>query len=243
MNWIQFNKAIYSSPIGSVGRSFLIWLFHIKAIPARLFDLTFNPDIGPGFVWGLSTLLFKKVLDKYVKPGMDVLEVGCGLYGILSIYVAKKDICSVSAIDILPRNVEGTRRNSEYNHVQFPVVQSNMFQNLQGKSFDIIWFNTPYIPEDWLKKAGVPKVKETDEVKGRRTFYADGGEEGIETIRQFLNESKHFLNEGGRVLCGWNSFYVSQKQVKELVKEAQLVIDRIERAKAHTNIIYVLSAS
>lgn len=57
-----------------------------------------------------------QLMEKYMKPGDKVLDVGCGS-GILSIAAALLGSKDVLAIDIDPVAVEVTRQNVELNHV------------------------------------------------------------------------------------------------------------------------------
>ena len=75
-------------------------------------------DIDPGQAFGTggspTTSLALGMLEKLVKPGDRVLDVGCGT-GILSILAAKLGASEVKAVDIDPLAVECAERNVELN--------------------------------------------------------------------------------------------------------------------------------
>ena len=62
-------------------------------------------------------------------------------------------------------------------------IKSNLFENITGK-FDLIIFNPPYLPEDRYDKE-----KDTS-----------GGKLGDETIINFLEQAKKYLNKNGEIL-------------------------------------------
>ncbi len=83
---------------------------------AREGDIVIDIDPGQAFGTGGSptTSLAMGMLEKLVKPGDRVLDVGCGT-GILSILAARLGASEVKAVDIDPLAVECAKRNAELN--------------------------------------------------------------------------------------------------------------------------------
>jgi len=74
--------------------------------------------VGPEIVFGNglhpSTQLCVRELEKRVKPGLTVLDIGTGT-GILAIAAARLGASPILAVDILPEAADAARRNVEMN--------------------------------------------------------------------------------------------------------------------------------
>ena len=129
-----------------------------------------------------SYLILEQVKE-YVKPGMKVLDVGCGS-GILS--RAPKDLgADVLAVDISGECVEYVKK------LGVNAIVSDLFENVEGK-FDLIIFNPPYLPKDEREPAD-------------SALSTTGGEKGSEIIGAFLQEAHKFLEEKGKILLLFSS--------------------------------------
>jgi ribosomal protein L11 methyltransferase len=76
--------------------------------------ITLDPGMAFGTGQHETTRMCLEALERAVKPGVRVLDVGCGS-GILSIAAAKLGAASVLALDIDPDCVRITRENAERN--------------------------------------------------------------------------------------------------------------------------------
>jgi 16S rRNA (guanine1207-N2)-methyltransferase len=74
----------------------------------------------------------------------EILDVGCG-YGPIGLTAAKLAPAGrVTMIDINERAVELARENAERNRINnVTILQSDLFQAVQGKRFDVILTNPP----------------------------------------------------------------------------------------------------
>ncbi|MCX6650103.1 MAG: methyltransferase [Methanomassiliicoccales archaeon] len=127
-----------------------------------------------------DTLLMLSALK--VCRGERVLEMGCGS-GFLSLHMARAG-ASVTAADVDPQAVRNTEENARRNTLDIRVVQSDLFQNVEGL-FDLIVFNPPYL---------------RGEVQGREDLCWAGGESGLEVTSGFLRGAREHLAPGGQVL-------------------------------------------
>ncbi len=77
-------------------------------------------EIDPGMAFGTgsspTTYLAARLLVKYMKPGLEVLDVGCGT-GIQSIIAAKLGAKHIMAVDYDPEAVKSTSVNADLNNV------------------------------------------------------------------------------------------------------------------------------
>lgn len=131
-------------------------------------------EIDPGTAFGTgkheTTQLCIRQLDKYIKEGCKVLDIGCGS-GILSIVAAKLGAEHVFGIDVDPEAVKASWENIAVNHLsrekcQFStgnIIEDEQLQKEAGEDADIVVANiladiiiplTPVIPAR-LKKNGI----------------------------------------------------------------------------------------
>lgn len=102
-------------------------------------------ELDPGMAFGTgtheTTYMCINVLQKYVKPGMDVIDVGCGS-GILAITAAKLGAGRVLALDKDEVAVKVAEENIKLNHVQdtVSVRVNNLLEDI-GTNADIIVAN------------------------------------------------------------------------------------------------------
>jgi release factor glutamine methyltransferase len=144
-----------------------------------LFDAVYEP--------AEDTFLFGENLE--VKDGDQVLDMGtgCGLLGIL----AAKNAKNVIAVDLNPNAIQCAKMNAKLNHVQDKIhfVQSSLFSALNLKaSFDLILFNSPYLPsEDGEESSWI----------GRSWA---GGPSGRNVVDRFITQVPLHLKRHGRIL-------------------------------------------
>ncbi len=138
-----------------------------------------------------DSFLFAGFLEGLELNGKKVLDVGCGS-GLLSIVCSKKG-AEVSAADISPKAVECTKKNAEANNCRLSAFQSDLFSRVQGK-FDIILFNSPYLPVD----------ESPEWSAGSRA----------ELVLRFVQSCKGHLNSSGKVLLLISSLTGPEKVIK-----------------------------
>jgi len=128
-----------------------------------------------------DSILFADFLNEINVGGKKVLEIGCGS-GFLSIICAKKG-AKVTSVDIDENSVKTTLKNAELNKVSLNSFCSDVFKNVKGK-FDIIIFNSPYLPKDNYEK----DIKESIQWSNEKA------------LKLFLSDFKNYLNKKGFAL-------------------------------------------
>lgn len=99
--------------------------------------------IDPGMAFGTgshpTTLMCIEALQKYLKKGMDVIDVGTGS-GILSIVAKKLGARRVVAIDIDETAVNVAKCNAELNNVDIEILKNDLIDGIRDK-FDMVVAN------------------------------------------------------------------------------------------------------
>jgi len=120
-------------------------------------------------------------------------DVGTGS-GCIAVTLAKHTPnLIITATDISPEALEIARANAKKHHVdrQIRFIQTNLL-HVDGRPFDIICANLPYIPTATLHAL---------EVFGREpTLALDGGLDGLDLIRSLLTDGYSQLAPGGLLL-------------------------------------------
>ena len=151
-------------------------------------------DVMPDFIINTDDNVYVPAEDSYlladnleIKKGQSVLEIGTGS-GIVAMY-ASRLTDDITVTDINFDACELARKNFTENGIEnIEILWGNLFEVVENRKFDVILFNTPYLPT------------EDDEVLDNTINYAfDGGLNGRKVIDLFLNEVKNHLNDGGIV--------------------------------------------
>ena len=151
-------------------------------------------DVMPDFIINTDDNVYVPAEDSYlladnleIKKGQSVLEIGTGS-GIVAMY-ASRLTDDITVTDINFDACELARKNFTENGIEnIEILWGNLFEVVENRKFDVILFNTPYLPT------------EDDEVLENTINYAfDGGLNGRKVIDLFLNEVGNHLNDGGIV--------------------------------------------
>jgi release factor glutamine methyltransferase len=115
-----------------------VWRWRRLAItvPAGVFH--------PGLFFSSGVLAAE--IERCELRGRSVLDVGCGS-GVLSLVAARAGAV-VSAIDINAEAVRTTAANAAANGLAVEVLQSDLFEALGDRRFDLVVVNPPYFAKD-----------------------------------------------------------------------------------------------
>ncbi len=132
-----------------------------------------------------------------------ILDIGCGS-GVISITMASElKEASIAALDISTDAIEVAKRNAESLEVSEKIEfrESNLFSaiNKKGNAFDLIMSNPPYISEEEYKTL-------PPEVLADPKISLTSGEEGLDIIKDILDQAPDYLKENGKLMfeIGYN---------------------------------------
>ena len=129
-NWMEAWKKHYRPlPVGE--RLLILPVWMEKDAGGRI-----PIHIDPGMAFGTgvhpSTQLSLQLLERYVKRGDSVIDVGCGS-GILAIASAKLGAARVVAVDIDAVALENARHNAELNESEIEICEGSVQELIDGK--------------------------------------------------------------------------------------------------------------
>lgn len=149
-----------------------------------------------------DTFLLAENLE--IKEGMKVLEIGTGS-GLVSMY-ASLLTDDVTATDINYNALELAEKNFKLNKINnISLKFGNLFEPVKDEKFDVILFNTPYLPTDT-----------EDIIEDDLNYAFDGGLNGRKVIDEFLNQVSNHLNEKGIVQIIQSSLSDNEKTLDML---------------------------
>ena len=159
--------------------------------------LTFHVEPGVLIPRADTEILVEKALE-LMRPGARVLDIGTGS-GAIAISLAKLGKSArVTAVDVSDKALEIARKNAESNGANVEFIKSDCFSALNGRKYDMIVSNPPYISDDEMRGL-MPEVKLEPELA------LFGGADGLDFYRRISREAPGYLNEGGWLLfeIGW----------------------------------------
>lgn len=133
--WKKYHKPV---KVGNIIIS-TSWNNEIK----KLYNEEIIVNIDPGMAFGTgghpTTIMCIEALQKYLKKGMDVLDVGTGS-GILSIVAKKLGARRVVAVDIDETAVDIAKYNAKLNNVDIEIFKNNLVDDIKDQ-FNIVVAN------------------------------------------------------------------------------------------------------
>jgi release factor glutamine methyltransferase len=134
----------------------------------------------------------------------NVLEIGTGT-GLVAI-IAAKQANKVIATDINPHALDCAVKNIVINKTyNIELRKGDLFEPLKDEKFDLILFNTPYLPSS-----------EDEKIDDELDTAWDGGIDGRETIDRFIAGVKAYLKPGGKVQMVQSSLADNQETLNKL---------------------------
>ena len=165
----------------------------------------------PDFILNTDDNVYNPAEDSYlladnleIQEGQSVLEIGTGS-GIVAMYASRLPD-RITVTDINFDACELARRNFEDNGIEgIEILFGNLFEPVGNRKFDVILFNTPYLP-----------TEDDDVIDDTINYAFDGGVNGRKVIDLFLNEVGNHLNDGGIVQLIQSSLSGNQETLSML---------------------------
>jgi release factor glutamine methyltransferase len=143
--------------------------------------------------------------------GAHVLDL-CTGSGVLAIAAGQLGARSVTAVDLSRRAVLAARINARLNGVSLRAVKGSLFSPVQGRRFDLILSNPPYLPS---------ASNETPKRGASRAW--EGGFGGRLLIDRICAQAAHHLTPSGVLLLVHSSFCSEHATIEALVDRGFIV--------------------
>lgn len=160
-----------------------------------------------------TEILVEEVM-RYLHDGMRILDMCTGSGCILLSLLQYSNDCEGVGSDISEAALAVARTNAEHLKKDAAFVQSDLFENIEGK-YDVIVSNPPYIPTKVIETLEA-EVRDYDPMNA-----LDGKEDGLHFYRRIVDKAGEYLYPGGMLF-----FEIGHDQaeaVKSLMMEAGYV--------------------
>ena len=160
---------------------------------------------------------FSKVLDMCTGSGSIAISIAK--------YV-KESI--IDAVDISKKALDIVQKNAKNNGVIecVNVIESNLFENLKDKKYNIIVSNPPYIRKNIINTLD-------KQVQNEPLIALDGGDDGLDFYKRIISEAPKHLKQHG-YLC-FEIGYDQKEDVQDLLKCENRYIDIYSKKDLYGN--------
>ncbi len=166
-----------------------------------------------------TEILVEEVIEIVSKIENPLVLDLCTGSGAIAISIAKYvPNVKIVATDISSRALIIAKQNAKLNGVKNNIefIESNLFDKLKERKFDVIVSNPPYIPTKDIKS--LPK-----DVQGEPIIALDGGKDGLDFYRKIAESAYKFMNRPGYLALeiGYNQ----KENVKQIISEEKRYIE------------------
>lgn len=155
----------------------------------------------------LVELLVREIRERKIEHG-NFLEIGTGSGNIAIALKKYFPQASVTATDISAEALELATDNTNRLAVDIELIESDLFETVPAKKYDLIVANLPYVPTQKLMFV-------SEQILDYEPMIAiEADEDGLKYIRPFLKEAPKYLDENG--LIAIEMWHTHGNDVKEL---------------------------
>ena len=157
-----------------------------------------------------------KILNNIQNP--VILDM-CTGSGAIAISIAKYvQNARIYAVDISKKAIQIAKENAKLNGVSNNIefIESDLFEKLREKKFDVIVSNPPYIPTNDIKKLPI-------EVQNEPKIALDGGKDGLDFYRSIAKQGYNFLNRQGYICLEIG--YDQKNEVQKIINEQRRYVE------------------
>ncbi len=182
---------------------------------ANFYGLEFNVDkrvLIPRFD---TEILVERAIKEIGDREVNVLDM-CTGSGAIGITVALNTKANVTLSDISKDALAVAESNAKALNANVKLVESNLFENIEGK-FDFILINPPYIPSNDI-------LTLDSEVKDYEPILAlDGGDTGMDVYERIALEYANYLTDDGILML---EIGINQKEeIEKLFGDVEFIKD------------------
>ena len=137
-----------------------------------------------------TALKIKQRISRDSGRPLEILDMGTGS-GCIAVSLAKNIAdCRITASDISSHALELAKENADLHQARIEFTQSDLFFSLEGRKFDLIVSNPPYIPSEVLNTL-------EREISFEPVSALEGGSDGLDFYRRIISRAASYLNKGG----------------------------------------------
>lgn len=165
---------------------------------------------------GNILIIYEDIFDS---KDVDVVDIGTGS-GCLAITLdIEEPNMKVTATDISERALKVARLNNKLLGSNVTFLQGDMLIPLEGKKFDVLVSNPPYIPNKEFVE-GLVKDNEP-------SLALFGGEDGLDFYRTIIKGAESILNE--KYIIAFEHAFNKAKELKKMIKKHLKDVEIIQK--------------
>lgn len=151
-----------------------------------------------------------ELVQKNIDENSKVLDIGTGS-GAIAISLQKLTGAKVSAVDVSKKALSVAKRNARSLDVKVEFKSSNLFEKLDGRVFDVIVSNPPYVSENEFKTL----EKDVKDFEPKLALVAKN--DGLEIYERIIKQAQNHLSCGGKVF--FEVGHLQAEKVKSLLEK------------------------